>query len=124
MEEIYWITRLDTILVVSTIFAVITGLFSIIVSIFNYTDNDKIESRQRNILWGSWVIFIVTLLVSIFTPSTKDAYIIYGIGGSLDYLKSNDTVKKLPNKCIYALDKWVDEYVSDIDNKSKENAEN
>ena len=30
------------------------------------------------------------------------------IGGTIDYIKSNDTAKQLPDKCIKALDKWAD----------------
>ena len=29
------------------------------------------------------------------------------------YIKSNDTAKQLPDKCINALDKWVDSYVKE-----------
>jgi hypothetical protein len=33
---------------------------------------------------------------------------IWGVGGTIDYVKSNATAKQLPDKCIEALDKWVD----------------
>jgi hypothetical protein len=33
---------------------------------------------------------------------------IYGVGGTIDYIKSNDKAKKLPDKCIEALDKYLD----------------
>ena len=32
---------------------------------------------------------------------------IYGVGDTIDYVKSNNTAKQLPDKCIEALDKWV-----------------
>ena len=35
--------------------------------------------------------------------------LIYGVGGSIDYLRNNTTAQKLPDKCIEALDAWVDE---------------
>lgn len=28
--------------------------------------------------------------------------------GTIDYVKSNETAKQLPDKCVKALDKWVD----------------
>lgn len=34
---------------------------------------------------------------------------IIGIGGAYDYLKTNQTAKELPDKCIKALDKLVTE---------------
>lgn len=38
----------------------------------------------------------------------NDALLIYGVGGTSDYVKSNETAKQLPDKYIKALDKWVD----------------
>ena len=34
---------------------------------------------------------------------------IYGLGGTLDYIKSNEVAKQLPDKCIIALDKYLEE---------------
>ena len=42
---------------------------------------------------------------------------IYGIGGTIDYIKSNETAKQLPDKCIKALDKLVD----NLNEKKQEN---
>ena len=38
----------------------------------------------------------------------NDALLIYGVGGTIDYVKLNNTAKQLPDKCIKAFDKWVD----------------
>lgn len=35
-------------------------------------------------------------------------YMIYGVGGTIDYLKDNETAKQLPDKVIVALDKYID----------------
>lgn len=53
-------------------------------------------------------ILIISVLGIVFTPTTKEALMIWGVGGTIDYVKSNETAKQLPNKCIEALDKWVD----------------
>ena len=39
---------------------------------------------------------------------TNEALMIYCVGGTIDYVKSNETAKQLPDKCIKALDKWAD----------------
>ena len=57
------------------------------------------------------IVFPTTIIITllfIFTPTTKEALMIWGVGGTIDYVKSNDTAKQLPDKCIEALDKWVD----------------
>ena len=35
----------------------------------------------------------------------NDALLIYGVGCTIDYIKSNDKAKQLSDKCIKALDK-------------------
>lgn len=55
--------------------------------------------------------------MNIFIPTTNEALLIYGVGGMIDYIKSNDTAKQLPDKCVKALDKY-------LDNLTKEEKEN
>nr|DAI98186.1 MAG TPA: hypothetical protein [Caudoviricetes sp.] len=38
---------------------------------------------------------------------------IIGIGGTIEYLKSNDTAKELPDKVIMAIDKLLDDTIEE-----------
>ena len=49
-------------------------------------------------------------------------YEIFGIGTVIDYVQSNDNVKKIPDKCIEAVNLWLDEKMEDI--KSNDKPEN
>ena len=60
---------------------------------------------------------IITCLLMLFIPTTKEALLIYGVGGTIDYVKSDPVAKQIPDKCIIALDKWV----SSLSNDSTEN---
>ena len=51
---------------------------------------------------------IVVSSINFFIPTTNEVLMIYGVGGTIDYVKSNKTAKQLPDKCIKALDKWAD----------------
>ena len=53
-------------------------------------------------------VTIIVGLINFFIPTTNETLIIYGIGGTLDYIKSNETAKQLPDKYIKTLNKWVD----------------
>ena len=53
-------------------------------------------------------VTIIACLINLFIPTTNEALMVYGIGGTIDYIESNETAKQLPDKCIKALDKWVD----------------
>lgn len=127
MNEIYWITRLDGLNTIIVVCVVITAL---IVAgacfIWLLTKNDSYEEDNhksaKEVLKRFFPALVISSLLLIFIPTKKDALLIWGIGGTIDYLKSNETVKKLPDKCIKALDKFVDEYMLDTDNNNKENA--
>lgn len=62
---------------------------------------------------------ILLIGVAVFTLSTKSMYMIYGVGGTIDYLKENETAKQLPDKVVMALDKWVDSQIED-ENEDKD----
>lgn len=53
-------------------------------------------------------VTIIAYLINFFILTTNEALMVYGIGGTIDYIKSNETAKQLPDKYIKALDKWVD----------------
>ena len=124
MNEIYWITRLDVINVFLTLIAVFSVIAAVVLffigiikrsesDIFNkdsQTLEQHIETSKMCLYFAKRcaVVFCVSIFINIFTPTTNEALLIYGVGGTIDYIKSNDTAKQLPDKCIKALDKWVE----------------
>jgi hypothetical protein len=64
----------------------------------------------KKLLKCSVPVLVICLLVKIFVPTTNEALLIYGVGGTIDYVKSNPVAKQLPDKCVNALDKWVDSW--------------
>jgi len=128
MNEIYWITRLSSINTTALIFMVIGIIATVIAIIVVLVNTACVKGYEANgdasgvkeytgyvnigkhILKWSIPIASIALAVKIFVPTTKDALLIYGVGGTIDYIKANPTAKKLPDKCINALDKWVDSW--------------
>lgn len=120
MSEIYWITRFDLICDLCIFFAVTSGILAFIFAIcylcckseqekghsgFEYWI--KFHNKSFKIEMTSFILFVSA---SIMTPTTKEALLIYGVGGSIDYLKTNDVAKQLPDKCINALDAWIESF--------------
>lgn len=110
MEEIYWITRLGNIQGLFIALTAISG--GLIVGFFmtlkmNKSDGSSTEFQIKAIK-RTIPILIISVLGIVFTPTTKEALMIWGVGGTIDYIKTNDTAKQLPDKCIEALNKWVD----------------
>lgn len=118
MSEIYWITRLDSIHCVFSILAIICTIVTFVTIIF-FAEGDDPEAKSFfKVSKRSFFIVVFSIIISIFVPTSKEALMIWGIGGTIDYIKSNDTVKQLPDKCIDALDKFIDEY-SEKDEKDE-----
>lgn len=124
MEEIYWITRLTCICNFLTAVAVVSFLisaFTVVFVVCNRIEANNYEKGGEN--WNYYMqrfkmflsyfkrfifVAIVACFINLFIPTTNEALMIYGIGGTIDYIKSNETAKQLPDKYIKALDKWVD----------------
>ena len=116
MNEIYWITRLDAINTVCLIlFSIALTAFCIsgCIYLINRTfdddeDKETTSNITKKICFISAPIIVLFTIFLIFVPTTKEAYQIYGIGGTIDYLKSNKEAKKIPDKAIKALNFFLD----------------
>lgn len=99
----------------------VTGVFCLLVGAWIYcavwydtsvydTQEEK-EAHRRSKIKANKLLIIgfISVLLCCFIPSTKEMYTIYGIGGVIDYVKGNEKAKKLPDKVIDALDKYLDE---------------
>jgi hypothetical protein len=108
MNTLYWLTRLDSIHNL-LIFFVFVGIAFFVMSIIFFISEDKKTSRLgvKGMIFSSCFV-LTTLVVRTFIPTTNEALIIYGVGNTIDYVKSNDTAKQLPDKAIEALDKYLD----------------
>lgn len=99
-------TRLGTIyalLVVVMVFA--TGVFFISVADIAH---DGVGEKNRMFFKRSVVALAICALGIIFIPSKQDMLLIYGVGTTLDYLQNNEKVQQLPDKCVDALEAWVE----------------
>lgn len=115
MNEIYWLTRLDdvkTLIGFIIAFTAIALIFSIGAMIFNFDryhdDEKRIYNAAKKLAIISSIVVFVFSIGTCFIPNTNEAYMIYGLGGTIDYIKSNEVAKQLPDKCIIALDKYLE----------------
>lgn len=113
MELLYWITRFDALHMVFYTILISSGILCGILIIALIIGNTEIEDHQFDFIVKYLKIFvatfIITLSVKAFVPSTKEALMIYGVGSTIEYLKSNEKAMQLPDKCINALDAWIEE---------------
>lgn len=119
MNEIYLITRLDALNGWLIVFSVICGIviFGSVISYFGFRDDYEQYGHDGDKNWMSFFckmfkistpIFVLLTILTIITPTTNEAMLIYGVGTTIDYVKQNNTLQQIPDKCINALDAWVD----------------
>ena len=119
MNEIYWMTvvgNLSIALMVVWIVALIIVLGMLLV--LAASEGDVIDDEDSAHIFFKWlkrfvVCGVIAAMANIFIPTTKELLYIYGVGGTIDYIKTNDTAKQLPDKCIKALDRFADKYIDE-----------
>lgn len=123
MFDLYLISILDSIIGVSVVFTIL-GLAATIVWIVCVVLNTDIDQEspslyeERCLRTNNTIIKImkpfvyvgiVCLALATFLPSTKQGYVIYDVGNTIEYLQSSDKAKKLPDKAVDALSRYLDE---------------
>lgn len=121
MSELYWIYVLGNLHDVLGILALLSGLAGTICYFIYFVYQNELQEDEkyfkRATKYIAPLMFIISMLGNTFIPDTKTLYVIYGVGGTLDYLKENKTAKQIPDKAILALDKYLNEQLEDNDNK-------
>ena len=109
MSELYWLTRLEYIQNFLVIVMSVSGIalfFSFVLWFMaDYEDEDKLTLKW---VISSFTTLVISSLIFVFVPSTKEALLIWGVGSTIDYIQENETAKQLPDKCINALNDWVE----------------
>lgn len=123
MSDLYWIFTLGGLhdFFVSCL-VISIGMFIcffIITAVAESKCDEDTQEKALNITSASFIAVILCTLLTIIIPSKKDLYVIYGVGGAIEYLKSNPNAKELPDKCIKALERWAD-CVNEENNKDSE----
>lgn len=116
MSTLYWINVLGNLNDVCTLIFVTSALFSIVFFIATIFYENDIKADLSKVGYKRFVkvrntnciVLIISILAVVFLPTKSQLYMIYGVGGTIDYLKENPTAKELPDKCIRALDAFVD----------------
>ena len=116
MWELYFITRIGIIhgLTISVFtLSILTAIICYIVSIVKDDTGENVctewqKSKLRKFANKMFIVFGISVTINVITPTTEQAYLIYGVGSTIDYIHDNPKAKQLPDKCIDALNRWAD----------------
>ena len=109
MSEIYWLTRLDQLVGLFNVWAFFSAI-ALLVTIYLILDDfkDEVKRTAKIIRNVSIVVFNISVIGRVFVPTEKEMTMILGLGQTIDYIQENKTIKELPDKCVEALDAWVE----------------
>ena len=120
MGDLYIMTRCGDLHLLGGVMAWLCMLVFVVLQMIAITQHDtwseksgdvfdeKTKNKIRKFAKTFFVSSLVGLVLYLFVPSKTDAYMIYGLGSTIDYVKSNDKAKELPDKAIEALDCWLE----------------
>ena len=116
MSELYWLGVLGNLnelcgVTVVLCFFVFAGLG--IWVLMSIDDFEEPSPFIKKVFKYSIFVFVFGTIMAIFIPSTKNLLIIYGVGVTIDYLKENKDANKIPDKCVKALDKYLDDALTE-----------
>ena len=117
MNEIYWITRLDIIICLAGVVSFICVCSAIYLGISWFMDGEDemlmSNETRKKIAKATLIPLVISTLIWMLVPSSKTTFMIFGLGSTVDYIKENDTLQGIPDKCVKALDAWVDSLVEE-----------
>ena len=118
MADLYWLITLGSFSEVLGTISILSGILIAILSVIllvAWKSDIEEESKGFYKKWTKivWAIWGIVTLIAIAIPTKQQFYLIYGVGGTIDYLKENPTAKQLPDKCIKVLDRWADEQLKE-----------
>ena len=104
----YWLVIADNardMFITFTVIFTIIAIISTLCFIFGRKDdgyltcpNDGLAERSKKWIWFSYPFLILFWGLYIFTPSKKDALLIVAGGGTLNFLTTDSTAKKIPHE--------------------------
>lgn len=110
MNELYWITRIGALNGLGVLLIIFSIVFAFVILCIASSE-DRLEYLHKE--WYAVCAFTIGVLILIFVPTKEEAFLIYGVGGTIDYIKSNDTAKQIPDKVIKACDIWISKLVEE-----------
>ena len=106
MWELYLLTRLGVLFPILVIITVLVGIVSVVTGIS--IAYDGADEKNTMLFKRSAVTLAISIIGIVIIPTKQDMFLIYGVGTTLDYLQDNEKVQQLPDKCVDALEAWVE----------------
>ena len=119
MSELYWITRLDNLVAMFMILAILFGIAAIVCLIIWLCElgfdeeYSTLSKTTRKLCITSTIICLISIFSAVFIPSTKEFCFMYVGSNIIDYVENNEKLKEMPDKVIDLADEYLDKMLND-----------
>lgn len=129
MDNLYLITRLNdirAIFITLLVIAIIAFICFIILyltqkaiilehlhSSYDTDDNKYLCKIGKRYTIISLVVIVISMLTICAVPTTKQGLLIFGVNEAVEFCEKHPETKQLPDKCIKALNKYLDEELTE-----------
>jgi hypothetical protein len=124
-KQIYWLTRLDGIHRLFDTIMILSILGLVIYMVIKLIDYIELNERTKR----PWLVAICIFFLSIsaigktFLPTTKEAIFIVAGGKTLDYITTDTSVNKIPDKLANITTTWLDQKLDELKKSDYKNKE-
>ena len=118
--QLYWLTRLDGILIVFWTLTVIGFFILCFIGIASVAgDIDFKDSAFIKFFKKLIFIFSISLLSVLFIPSKDEVIFIVAGGKTIDFIKNDSSINKLPGQTTKYISEILQKEINKLDNKEE-----
>lgn len=120
MFSIYLITRLSAILALSVgVLAVsaITFIFGSIGLLIEHDGNENWRKCRTVVKWST-PFLIISALLAVFVPTTKDGVLIYAGGKTIEYIENHESIQETPDKVAKLTNAYIDLMINKLEKQA------
>lgn len=121
-SQLYWLTRVDDIkcfLLVLVILFSMASFFILLYIMIEEPDDDTWVVRKHPLRWMICIISICSLFL-MFVPSKKDIIFIVAGGKTIDFVKSDTSITKIPAQTTAIISDFLDKQLREMNKKDSE----
>jgi len=118
--QLYWLTRLDGVLIIFGTLTVIGIIISIFLSLaavggdLDLSDKDSLRLFKKFV-----VIFSISVLGVVFIPSKDEVVFIIAGGKTIDFIKNDSSINKLPGQTTKYISEILQKEIDKLDKEEK-----
>ncbi len=109
-----------------TAISLIIGVIVFILKLIVLNNNDEFDEESTKIFLkytGGFLKYIILgglfWIMAVSIPSTKDAYAIFGVGATLNYLNNSSEAQKIPDNALKAVNYYLESIVPEKNDSTK-----